>query len=148
MAKKATLGNKRKLAAILRETRDFSMNSQGQNASLPGLTEEYITQFSEEIGSRVFKKISQEFSRTEFGILGALSTSDELLLNPHVWTLSRTVPGTSRKNDLENREPTGEYCQGDLHPEVEFSACQTSNWIDCHSKETSHRDNLLWTALI
>ena len=62
---------------------------------------------SEEIEGRVIKKPSKEFSRTESRILGALSRLDEFLLNPQVRTCSVAVPGTSRNNDLENREPTG-----------------------------------------
>ena len=47
-----------------------------------GITEEYITQLSEEIEGRVTKKLSQEFIRTKFRIFGAQSKLDEFLLNP------------------------------------------------------------------
>ena len=112
----ATLRNKRKLAAVSRETPENTRNNQSQNTPNPGMAKEYITQVSEEIERRVTKKLSHEFSRTESRILGALSQLDEFLLNPQTRTLSRTVPETSRKKDLENREHTGDRSQSDGHP--------------------------------
>ena len=52
----ATLINKQKLAAVLRETQEHPINSQSQNISVAGNTEEYITQVSEEIEGRVIEK--------------------------------------------------------------------------------------------
>ena len=49
--------NKRKLAAVSRETPENTSNSQSQNTLNPGLTEEYIIQVSEEIEGMVTKKI-------------------------------------------------------------------------------------------
>ena len=54
----ATLINKQKLAAVSRETLEDTGNGQSQNTSTPGMTEEYITQVSEEIEGRVTKKLS------------------------------------------------------------------------------------------
>ena len=102
------------------------------------MTEEYITQVSEEIGGRVTKKLSQEFSRTESLILGALSELDEFFLNPQVRTCSETVTGTSRNNDFENREPTGDRSQNDPYPVMEFSDRQAINLSDLEQEETSH----------
>ena len=82
----ATLGNKWKLAAVPTETQ-LTRNSRSQNTSVPGIPEEYITQVSKEIEGRVTKKLSHEFSGTEFRILDALSKLDEFLLNPQVRTL-------------------------------------------------------------
>ena len=80
----ATLRNKRKLAAVTRETQEeHPRNGQSRNTSVPRINEEYITQVSEEIESIVTKKLSQEFSRADSRILGALSKLDEFLLNPH-----------------------------------------------------------------
>ena len=76
----ATLRNKRKLAAVSRETQEYQRNSQSQNSSAPRITEEYTAQVSEEIEGRVTKKLSQEFSRKESRILGALPKLDEFLL--------------------------------------------------------------------
>ena len=78
----ATLRNKRKLAAVTRETQEENpRNGQSRNTSVPRINEEFITQVSEQIKGRVTKKLSQEFSRTESRILGALSKLDEFLLN-------------------------------------------------------------------
>ena len=128
--KMATLRNKRKLAAVSGETQKYRRNSQSQNTSARGITEEYIAQVSEGIEGRVTKNFSQEFSRTEYRILGALSKLDEFLLNPQVRTFSGTVSGTFRNADVENRESSGHRSQNDSHPEVEFSACRTSSIAD------------------
>ena len=98
----ATLKNKRKLAAVSRETPEDSRSSRAQNVLDPELTQDYISQVSEEIEGRVTKKLSKEFSKTESRILGALSKLGELLLNPQVRTCSVAVPGTSRNNNSEN----------------------------------------------
>ena len=96
----ATSRNKRKLAAVSRETPE---RTRGQNTLDPELAQDYISQVSEEIEGRVTKKLSKEFSKTESRILGALSKLDELLLNPQVRTCS-VVQGASRNANLENRE--------------------------------------------
>ena len=83
----ATLRNKRKLAAVTRETqKEYPRNGQSRNTSVPRSNEEYITQVSEEIEARVSKKLSQEFSRTESRILGALTKLDEFLSNQQIHT--------------------------------------------------------------
>ena len=78
----STLRDKRKLAAVSRETPEGSRSSRGQNVLHPELTQNYISQVTEEIEGRVTKKLSKEFSKTESHILGALSKLDEFLLNP------------------------------------------------------------------
>ena len=88
----ATLRNKRKLAAVSRETPEGSRGSRVQNVLDPELTQDYISQVSEEIEGRVTKKLSKEFSKTESHILGALSNLDKLLLNPQVRTCCVAVP--------------------------------------------------------
>ena len=100
----ATLRNRRKLAAVSRETPESTGSGRAQNTLDPELTQDYISQVSEEIKGRVTKKLSKEFSRTESRILGALSKHGEFVLNPQVGTCSVAVPGTSRNNILENRE--------------------------------------------
>ena len=91
----ATLINKRKLAAVSRETPEGSRSSRAQNILDSESTQDYISQVSEEIEGRVTKKLSKEFSKTESRILGALSKLDELLLNPQVRTCSVAVPGSA-----------------------------------------------------
>ena len=51
----ATLINKRKLAAVSRETHERTRNIRGQNTFDPELIQDYISQVSEEIESRVTK---------------------------------------------------------------------------------------------
>ena len=112
----ATLRNRRKLAAVSRDTQESARKGHSHITFVRGMTEEYITQVSEEIIGRVIKKLSHEFSRTESRILGALSKLDEFLLNLQVWTCSGTVPGTSRNNDSENWEPIGDRSLNDAIP--------------------------------
>ena len=130
--------NYRKLAADSRETPENTRNSQSQNTLDPEMAQEYISQVSEEIEGRVTKKLSKDFSRTESQILGALSKLDESLLNPQVRTCSVAVPGTSRKNDSENREPTGDRSLGDPCPEAVFSTHHSVNLNGSELEETHH----------
>ena len=111
----ATLRNKRKLAAVSRETPEGSRSSRGQNVLDPELTQDYISQVSEEIEWRVTKKLSKEFSKTESRILEALSKLDEFLLNPQVRTCS--VAGTFGNNNSENWETTGDRFSDDPCPD-------------------------------
>ena len=91
----ATLRNKRKLAAVTRETQEeHPRNGQSRNTSVPKINEENITQVFEEVEGRITKKLSQEFSGTESHILGALSKLDDFLLNLQIRTHSGTVAGT------------------------------------------------------
>ena len=118
----ATLRNKRKLAAVSRETPESTRNSRGQNTLDPEMAQDYISQVSEEIEGRVTKKFSKEFSRTESRILGTLSKLDEFLLNPQVRTCSVSVPGASKNNNSGKRETTGDRSSGDPCPEVGYSS--------------------------
>ena len=123
----ATLRNKWKLAAIARETQEeHPRNGQSRNTSVPRINEEYITQVSEEIEGRVTKKLSQEFSRTESRILGALSKLDEFLLNQQIRTHSETVPGTFRNTNVENQGTNEDDSQSDPHPEAGSFRDQTT----------------------
>ena len=112
----ATLRNKRKLAAVSRETLEVSRSSRRRNVLDPELTQDYISQVSEEIEGRVTKKLSKEFNKTESRILGALSKLDEFLLNPQVRTCS-VVQGASRNANSENREIHGNCSSTDPLPE-------------------------------
>ena len=102
----ATLRNKRKLAAVSRETAENTRNNQSQNTLCPRMAHENTSQVSEVIEGRVTKKLSKEFSRTGSRILGALSKLDEFLLNPQVRTCSVAVPRTIRNGDSVNEEHT------------------------------------------
>ena len=123
----ANLRNKRKLAAVSRETPENTRKNQSQSTLNPAMAEESITQVAEEIEGRVTKKFSQEFRWTNSRILGALSKLDEFLLSPQFPICSVAVPVTSRNNNSENRTLTGDRSLIDPCPEVNFSACRTSN---------------------
>ena len=127
----ATLRNKRKLAAVTRETQEENpRNGQSRNTSVPRINEEYVTKVSEEIESRVTKKLSQEYSRTESRILGALSELDEFLLNQQITTHSETVPGTFRNTNVENQGTNEDDSRSDPHPEAGIFCGQTTQNSD------------------
>ena len=128
----ATLRNKRKLAAVSRETPESTRNGRAPNVLDPELTQDYISQVSEEIEGRVTKKLSKEFSRTESRILGALSKLDEFLLNPQVRTCSVVAPGTSRSSNLGNQGTNEDRPSDDPGPEVEFSSPNSGTETDPH----------------
>ena len=123
----ATLRNKRKLAAVTRETREEHRgNGQSRNTSFPRINEEYITQASEEIEGRISKKLSQEFSRTKSRILGALTKLDEFLSNQQIHTHFETVPGTFQSTNVENQGTNEDDSQSDPHPEAGSFCGQTT----------------------
>ena len=123
----ATLRNKRKLAAVTREIQEENpRNGQSRNTSVPRINEEYITQLSEEIESRVTNKLSQEYSRTESRILGALSKLDEFLLNQLIRTHSGTVPETFRNTNLDNQGTNEDDSKSAPHPEAGLFRSQTT----------------------
>ena len=113
----ATLRNKRKIAAVSKEAPEGSSSTRGRNVLDPELTQDYISQVSEEIEGRVTKKLMKEFNKTESRILGALSKLDEFLLNPQVRTCSVAAHGTSRHSNLENQETHGDRSSNDPYPE-------------------------------
>ena len=89
------------------------------------MQEDYIFQVSEEIEGRVTKKLSQEFSRTESRILGALSRLDDFF-----WTQNpgftpdpfRRHPRIQTKNQGTNEDPS----QNDPHPGEGVALSQSS----------------------
>ena len=122
-----TLRNKRKLAAVTRETQEkHPRNDQSRNMSVPIINEEHITQVSEEIEGRITEILFQEFSRTESRILGALSKLEEFLLNPQIRTHSGTVPRKSRNTNVENQGTNEDDSQSDPHPEAGIFCNQTT----------------------
>ena len=131
----ATLRNKRKLAALTRETQEENpRNGQSRNTSVPRINEEYITQVSEEIEGRITKKLSQEFNRIESRISNALSKLDEFLSNQQIQRHSKTVPGTFRNTNVENQGTNEDDSQSDPHPEAGIFCgqnAQNSDLEDC-----------------
>ena len=134
------LRSKRKLAAVTRETQEENpRNGQSRNTSVPRINEEYITQVSEEIEGRISKKLSQEFSRTESRILGALTKLDEFLSNQKIHTLFETVPGTFRNTNVENQGTNEDDSQSHPHPEAGIFRGQTTQNLgpkDCRDMVT------------
>ena len=92
---------------------------------------------SEEIEGRVIKKLSQEFSRTESRISGALSRLDNFLLNAQARVLSGPVPETSWNSNRENQVTNEDRSQNDPHFEVNVSLNQSSQGLG--PDETSDR---------
>ena len=84
--------NKRKLAALNKENcEEHPRSNLVQNSNVPRSQEDYLIQVPEEIEGRVTEKLSQEFSRTENRILGALARLDDFLMNS-------TTPGLLRNH--------------------------------------------------
>ena len=129
--------DKRKIPRLVQtKTPENTRNSQSQNTLDLGMAKEYISQVSEEIEVRVTKKLSKELSRTVSRIFGALSKLDEFFQSPQFLTCSVAVPGTSRNNNSENREPSGDRSLGNPCPEAVFSACHSSNMNESEQDET------------
>ena len=110
------------------------------------MAQEYISQVAEEIEGRVTKNLSEEFSRTESRILGALSKLDEFLLNPQIRTCSVAVPRTSRNSDSGNREPTGDRSLND--PCLEVVCCSHHSGNLNNSEVEEYPQKLTWRRCI
>ena len=111
--------NKRKLAALNKENcEEHPRSNLASNSNVPRSQEDYITKVSEEIGGRVTKKLSQEFSRTEDRILGALARLDDFLMKTLLQGHSGTTPEASR-NVFSINQGTNEHdSQSNPHPEA------------------------------
>ena len=111
--------NKKKLAASNKENcEEHPRSNLAQNSNVPRSQEDYITQVSEEIQGRVTKKLSQEISRTENRILGALAQLDDFLMNKLIQGHSGTAPETSRNVFIINQRTNEDDSQSNPHPEV------------------------------
>ena len=89
-----------------------------QNLNVARSQEDNITQVSEEIEGRVTKKLSQDFSRTENRILGALAQLDDFLMNPLIQGHFGTTPETSRNVFSIGQGTNEEDSQSEPHPEA------------------------------
>ena len=113
------LKNKGQLEALNKENfEEHSRNNLAQNSKVTRSQDDYITQVSGEIDGRVTKKLSQEFSRTENRILGALSRLDDFLMYPLIQGHSGITPETSRNAYGTNRGANEKHSQSDPHPEA------------------------------
>ena len=144
----ATLRNERKIAAVSRETPQITRNSQSQNTLYQGMAQQYISQVSEKIASRVTKKFFKEFSQTESRILGDLFKLNEFLLNPQVRTCSVAAPGASKNKNSENRGPTGKRSLSKFSRKTVFFACHSSNLKDLEQEQTHYKYHLIYDQKI
>ena len=103
---------------IKKNCEEHSRSNLSQNSNTPRSQEDYITQVSEEIEGRVTKKLSQEFSRTENRILGALARLDNFLMNPLLQGHSGIVPETSRNVFSVNQGTNEDDSQSNPHPKA------------------------------
>ena len=123
----ATLRNKRKLAALNKENcEQLPRRYLAQNSNVPRSQEDYTTQVSEEFEGRVTKKLSQDFSRTENRILGALARLDDFLMNPLIQGHSGTAPETSRNAFSTNQGTNEDDSKSDPHTEAGIFYNQTT----------------------
>ena len=123
----ATLRKKTKLAALNKENcEENPRRNLARDSNLHSLQEDYITQVSVEIEARVTKKLSQEFSRTENRILGALSRLDDFFMNPLIQDHSGITPATSRNAYGTNQGTNDHGSQSDPHPEAGVLQSQTT----------------------
>ena len=133
-----TLRNKRKLAAVSRETPEGSRSSRGRKVLDPELIQDHISQVSEEIEGRVTKKLSKEFNKTESRILVASSKLDEFLPNPRNRTCSVAVQGTSGNSNSENRETHGDRSSNDPYPKVGYFPHHSGQLNSPETETNSH----------
>ena len=90
-----------------------------QNSNVPTISQDdYITQVSEEIEGSVTKKLSEEFSKTENRILGAIARLDDFLTNPLIQGHFGTAPETSRNIFSFSQGTIEEESQSNPHPEA------------------------------
>ena len=140
----ATLRNKKQLAALNKENcEEHPRSNLAQNSIVPRSQEDYITQVSEEIEGRVTKKLSQEFSRTENRILGALARLDDFLMNPLNQGHSGTAPETSWNAFFTSQGTNEDDSQSDPHPEAGIFLDQTTQ----NSGPEEGHDSSSWKRL-
>ena len=134
-----TTRNKRKLAALNKENcEEHPRSNLALNLNAPRSQEDYITQVSEEIEGRVTKRLSNEFSRTENRILGALARLDDFLMNPLLQGHSGTTPEPTRNALCNNQGTNEDDSQNDPHPGAGLfhgRMTQTSGPEDGHDTE-------------
>ena len=107
------------MAALNKENcEEYPRSNLASNSNVPRSQEDYITQVSEEIEGRVTKKLSQEVSRTENCILGALARLDDFLMNPLFEGHSGTTPEASRNVFSINQGTNEDDSQSNPHLEA------------------------------
>ena len=112
-----------------------------QNSGAPRSQEDYITQVSEEIEGRVTKRLSNEFSRTENRILGALARLDDFLMNPLLPGHSGTTPKPTRNTTRNNQGTNEDGSQNDPHPEAGLFHGQTTRNVSLEDRHDRQKQN-------
>ena len=153
--------NKKKLAALNKENCEEHPRSHlVQNSNVPRSQGDYVTQVFGEIEGRVTKRLSQEFSRTENCILGALARLDDFPMNSLLQGHSGTTPETSQNVFSINQGTNEDDSQSDPHPEAGLLTSGRENRHDMaigiqrerkrervHMvRTTAHRLNTFWTG--
>ena len=119
--------NKRKHAAHNKENcEEHPTSKMAQNSTVPRSQEDHTTQVFEEIEGRVTKGLSQEFSRAESRILGALFRLDDFLLNTLIQGHSGIAPETSRNTLSTNQGTNEDDSLSDPHSKAGVSQRQTT----------------------
>ena len=131
--------NKRKLEALNKENcEEHTRTNLAHNSNVPRSQENYITQVSEESEGSVTKRLSEEFSRTENHILGALARLDDFFINPLLQDHSGTTPEASRHALGTSQGTNEDKSQNDPHPEAGFfhsQMTQNSGLEDGHDSK-------------
>ena len=125
----STRRDNRKLVALNKENcEEHPRSNLILNSNLATSQEDYITQvFGEmEIEGRVRNKLSQEFSRTQSRILGALSRLDDFVMNRLSQGHSGTAPEAARYANDTKQGTKKDDSQSDPHPEAGIFQSQTT----------------------
>ena len=123
----ARLRNRRKHAAFNKENcEEHPTSKMAQNSIVPRSQEDHTTQVFEEIERGVTKRLSQDFSRVESRILGALFRLDDFLLNTLIQGHSGTAPETSRNTLSTNQGTNEDDSLSDPHSEAAVSQSHTT----------------------
>ena len=120
-----------KLAALIKENcEEQPRRNLEQNSFVPRSQEDYNAQVSEEIEEGVTKKLSQEFSRTENRILGALARLDDFFMHPLIQGHSGGARETSWNAFGVNQGTNEDDSQSDPHPQAGLFHNQTTRNSD------------------
>ena len=127
-----------------------------QNSKVPRSQDDYITQASQKNEGRVTEKLSQQFSRTENRMLGALARLEDFLTSPLFQGHSGPAPETSRNIFSFNQGTIEDDSQNNPHPGTAFSTnqmTQNSGIEEGHDmvtgvqKESLYRHNTVTGAI-
>ena len=140
-----TTRSKRRLAALNKENfEEHPRSILAKNSNVPRSQEDYITQVSEEIEGRVTKKLSQDFSRTENRILGALARLDDFVINPLIQGHSKSTPETSWNVFSINQGTNEDDSQSDPHPKAGIFNNQLTR--NSGTEEGHDMDNIIFVV--